>query len=76
MKQTTNFTYFKVTFLAITAGLTAASITKGLFDIDFSDLEAINKLIFKSLVLGVIVGIFMGLLNMYFKVGPFKKQTD
>jgi hypothetical protein len=76
MTQMTNFSYFKVAFLAITAGLTAGLITKGLLDVDFSDMAAIGNLIFKSLIISIVVGAVMGLLNVYFKVGFFKKQTD
>ncbi|MEN9907510.1 MAG: hypothetical protein RLZZ540_651 [Bacteroidota bacterium] len=76
MTQPTNFTYFKVAFLAIAAGLTAGLITKGLFNADFNDLSGFGDLIFKSLIVGIIVGFLMGLLNMYFKIGSFKKLND
>ncbi|TVQ12050.1 MAG: hypothetical protein EA364_09310 [Balneolaceae bacterium] len=75
MTQMTSFICFKVTFLAITAGLTAGLIIKGLFDADLGDMAAIGNLIFKSLIISIAAGAVLGLLNAYFKIGFTKKQT-
>ena len=48
----------------------------GLFDVDFSNSEALTKLLLKSLVVAVITGLIMGLLNMYFKIGNFQKKEN
>ncbi|MEJ7693024.1 hypothetical protein [Daejeonella sp.] len=73
MTQPTNFRYFIVTFSAISAGIIAGLITKGLFDVDLNDLNAICHLILKSIIIGIIVGAVLGLLNIYFKFEPFRK---
>jgi hypothetical protein len=38
-------------------------------------LPAIGNLIFKSLIKGTIVGALLGVLNIFFKGGPFPKPT-
>ena len=70
------FFYLKVTFLSISAGLFAGALVFGLFDVDFSNSEALTKLLLKSLVVAVITGLIMGLLNMYFKIGNFQKKEN
>lgn len=75
MRQISNFTYFKVTFIIITAGVTGGLITNGLFDVGFGHIAAIGNLIFKSLMIGAIIGALMGFLNIFFKIGHFPKQS-
>lgn len=70
------FFYFKVTFLSISAGLFAGGLVYGLFDVDFSNSEALTKLLLKSFMVAVITGLIMGLLNMYFKIGNFQKKEN
>ena len=70
------FYYFKVTFLSISAGLFAGALVFGLFDVDFSNREALIKLFLKSFMVAVIIGLLMGLLNMYFKIGYFQKKEN
>jgi len=48
----------------------------GLFDVDFSNSEALTKLLLKSFMVAVITGLIMGLLNMYFKIGNFQKKEN
>ena len=73
-----SFKYFKITFLSVGAGLIAASIVIGLFDINLNDWSAIGELLLKSAVKGIVVGALLGLMNMYFKVWPFdiKKKGE
>ena len=70
-----NFFYFKVTFLSISAGLFVGALVYGLFDVDFSNREALTKLLLKSFMAAVITGIILGLLNMYLKIGNFQKKN-
>lgn len=70
------FFYFKVTFLSITAGLFAGMVVYGLFDTDFSNSEALTKLLWKSFVTAVGTGAIMGFLNMFFKLGNFQKKES
>ncbi|HCQ13739.1 hypothetical protein [Flavobacterium sp.] len=70
------FFYFKVTFLSITAGLFAGILVYGLFDIDFSDSEALTQLLLKSFVTAVGTGLILGILNMFFKIGNFQKKEN
>ena len=71
----TKFFYFKVTFLSISAGLFAGIIIYGLFDLNFSDNEAIIRLILKSLTTAIGTGLVLGLLNMFFKIGHFPNKN-
>jgi len=70
------FFYFKVTFLSVTAGLFAGILVFGLFDIDFSNTDAITKLLLKSLVTAIGTGLILGILNMFFKIGNFNKKEN
>jgi hypothetical protein len=70
------FFYFKMTFSSIAAGLFAGMLVYGLFDIDFSNSEALTKLLFKSLVTAIITGLIMGILNMFLKIGNFQKKEN
>jgi hypothetical protein len=70
------FFYFKVTFLSVTAGLFAGILVFGLFDIDFSNTDAITKLLLKSLVTAIGTGLVLGILNMFFKIGNFNKKEN
>lgn len=70
------FFYFKVTFLLITAGLFTGILVYGLFDIDFSNSEALKMLLLKSLVTAVGTGLILGILNMFFKIGNFQKKEN
>ena len=69
-------TYFKITFIPISAGLFAGILVFGLFDIDFSDGEALKNLLLKSLVIAVSTGLILGILNMFLKIGNFQKKED
>ena len=68
--------YFKVTFLSISAGLFVGILVYGLFDIDFSNSEALKTLVLKSLATGVGTGFVLGILNMFFKIGNFPKKEN
>lgn len=68
--------YFKVTFLSITAGLFAGILVYGLFDLDFSNSEALTKLLLKSFVTAAGTGLILGVLNMFFKIGNFEKKEN
>jgi hypothetical protein len=70
------FFYFKVTFLSITAGLFAGMLVYGLFDVDFSNTEALTKLLWRSLVTSIATGLTLGILNMFFKIGNFQKKEN
>jgi hypothetical protein len=70
------FFYFKITFLAISAGLFAGKIVYGLFDIDFSNTEAITKLVLKSFVTATVTGLILGIMNMFLKIGNFQKKEN
>jgi xanthosine utilization system XapX-like protein len=66
------FYYFKLAFLSITAGLTVGMIVYGLFDIDFRDKSEITRLLLKSIICGITVGLVFGILNMFLKIDPKK----
>ncbi|WP_162126108.1 hypothetical protein [Flavobacterium phycosphaerae] len=68
------FFYFKVTFLSVSAGLFAGIIVYGLFDIDFSNSEALTKLVTRSFVTAIVTGLLLGILNMFFKIGNFPNK--
>jgi hypothetical protein len=57
----------------MSAGLFIASLVYGLFDIDFSNTEAITKLVLKSFVTATVTGLILGIMNMFLKIGNFKK---
>ena len=65
---------FTMTFLTVSAGLFAGLFVYGLFSIELSDFKAWINLFFKSLATGIVVGIILGLLNMYFKAITFSKK--
>lgn len=66
--------YFKVTFLSISVGLFVGILVYGLFEIDFSNSEALKTLVLKSLATGIGTGFVLGVLNMFFKIGNFPKK--
>ena len=68
------FFYFKVTFLSISFGLFIGILVYGLFDLDFSNSDAIVKLLFKSLAIAIVTGLVLGILNMFFKIGNYQKK--
>ena len=70
------FFYFKVTFLSITAGLFTGMLVYELFDVDFSNKEALIKLLLKSLSTAIGTGLIMGILNMIFKIGDFQRKKN
>ncbi len=72
-KTMNRFFYFKLTFLSMSAGLFTASLVYGLFDIDFSNTEAITKLVLKSFVTATVIGLILGIMNMFLKIGNFQK---
>ena len=70
------FFYFKVPFLSVSAGLFVGILIYGLFDLDFSNSEALINLLFKSSVTAILTGLVLGILNMFFKIGHPKKIDD
>mgnify|MGYP000468074852 CR=1 FL=1 len=70
------FFYFKVTFLSNAAGIFAGMVVYGIFDIDFSNSEELTKLLWKSFVTAIGIGLIMGILNMFFKIGNFQKKEN
>jgi xanthosine utilization system XapX-like protein len=70
------FFYFKVTFLSISAGLFVGALVYGLFDVDFSNNEALVKLLWRALFMAIGTGLIMGILNMFFKIGNFQKREN
>ncbi|KUJ53381.1 hypothetical protein [Chryseobacterium sp. JAH] len=74
--MTNRSTYFKMTFISVSTGLFAGILVFGLFDIDFSDKEALKNLFLKSLVIAVGTGLILGILNMFLKIGNFQKKGN
>ncbi|HLF53032.1 hypothetical protein [Flavobacterium sp.] len=72
----TKLFYFKITFLSLTAGIFAGSFVYGLFGIDFTKTDLLFKLFLKSLIIGITVGLILGVLNMFFKIGNFQKKEN
>lgn len=70
------FFYFKMTFLSIFAGLCAGIFVYGLFDVNFSNTEALTKLLFKSFVTAIVTGLILGILNMFLKIGDSQKKEN
>jgi len=66
--------YFKIAFFSISAGLFVGLFVYGLFDIDFSNSQAIMKLLLKSLATGIGTGLVLGILNVFFKIDNFPKK--
>jgi hypothetical protein len=60
----------------MSAGLFTASLVYGLFDIDFSNTEAITKLVLKSFVTATVTGLILGIMNMFLKIGNFQKKEN
>lgn len=69
-----NFSYFKLTFIAIFSGIFIGVIVYQLFDVDFSNNEALVNVLKKAFFVAFFVALFMGILNMIFKVGNFKEK--
>ena len=67
------FHYFKITFVSVSAGLFAGIVVYRLFDADFSNKDAMIRMILKSLATAVITGAILGLLNMFFKIDKIQK---
>jgi hypothetical protein len=61
--------HFKVAFLAVSVGFFVGTFVYGLFEVDFSDREALLKLLLRSLVTGIVSGLVFGLFNKYVKFG-------
>lgn len=64
----TKFYYFKVTFIATTAGIFAGMLVYGLFDVDFSNSKALTDLVLKSFLTAITGGLVLGIINMFFKL--------
>jgi xanthosine utilization system XapX-like protein len=71
----TRYFYFKLAFLSITAGLTVGMIVYGLFDINLTNKSEITRLLLKSITCGIAVGLIMGFLNMFLKIGNSKESA-
>jgi hypothetical protein len=73
----TKLYYFRVAFISLTIG-----ITVGLFVYDllgvlfFDDPISIGNIALRSLFVGFFTGLILGLLNMYFKIFPFKQRDN
>ena len=69
----TNFYYFKRAFIPFAVFIIVFHITKGLFDVDFSNITEVGELIVKGIIGGIITGIIMGILNIFFKINTLRK---
>lgn len=66
------FYYFKIVFLPILIAFFAGSIIYGFLEFKFEySIEAVVKLIVKSLAVGFLTGLVLGILNVFFKAVPF-----
>ena len=74
MKKMNKYYYFKVTFIFVFVALFVANAIKGLFDIGFSNIDELIKMVLKSFVISILTGLILGLLNMFFKVNIFNKK--
>lgn len=61
------FNYFKVNFISYSVGITVGFIVYGLFDADFSNTNALMKLVLKSILFGIIIGASVSVTNLIFK---------
>ena len=66
--------YFKVTFLFVSVGLFVGNLAEGLLEIDFTNTKLLWKLVFKSFIVAVLTGLILGFLNMFLKIGNFKRK--
>lgn len=66
------FTYFKIAFVAAAAGITTYQLIVGLFDIDWNTHKALWKLLGKSILVGFVSALILGILNAAFKFIPGK----
>lgn len=69
-----NFSYFKITFISIFAGLFVGVLVYESFDVNFSNTEALLNMFKKAFFVAFIVGLLMGILNMIFKIEKFKQK--
>ncbi len=60
----TNTYYFKKTFYLVFTISSVFMLVRGLFDIDYST-ESLYKLLFTSLLAGIITEALLGLINMF-----------
>ena len=65
--------YFKNTFLPLACGLTVGLFVYGLLNTDFNT-DLITENLLKSVTVGIVTALILALLNMYFKITPFKKK--
>lgn len=70
------FFYFKVTFLSVFAGLFVGTLVYNSFAVEFSNNDAIGKMVLKSFVTSLIIALLAGLFNMYLKIGNFKQKEN
>jgi len=70
MKKTN---YFKSTFLPLSVGLSTGLFVYGLLTTEFTGNSVLTTLL-KSITVGVVTGLVLGLLNIYFKLSLSKKK--
>ena len=68
------FFYFKLAFVFVFVFVFISSLLNGIFDLDFSNNEAITKLFLRSFVKALITAVVLGLLNISFKFGAAKDK--
>lgn len=67
--------YFKTVFIPLAVGITVGLFTYDLLGMLFFNepISVINTAL-RSLFVGFFTGLILGLLNMYFKIFPFKQK--
>lgn len=68
-----HFNFFGIVFFPLCVGITVGFTIYGLSDIEVIDLSSVGFLIWKSTVKGMIIGAFLGLLNLLLRIGPYDK---
>lgn len=69
------FDYFKLTFIYVAAGLTVGMFVFGLLT-NKIDNSPVATLGLKSLFVGTVTGLLLGVFNMYVEMLPFKKNDN
>jgi len=72
----TKFQYFRLTFVAVGAGLTSILFIMNLFNLDVYNMDSIAQAISKSIFVGAFTALILAALNIFLKIIPFNKVQD
>lgn len=70
----TRFYYFKITFIAVATGLTTGLFVYNGLTIENFTMPIVGTAVAKSLFTGICTALILALLNMIFRITPFKNK--